>query len=252
MPIEGGSDAAETEPVRKMAKRDGVALAVLVQYIGYAWDNRYVLHVQKRFPSRFLAVCRVNPVDVRAPDHLSYWTEVHGFRGVRLSPDPARRDDWFGAPLMVPLFRRANLLNVPVLILTGPYRLLELVQLLEQVPETVIVLDHMADCINGSAEDIALLLSLAKYPSVYLKMCHILIEPSEHQPRNDIRLFLKQVVEAFGVSRIMWGSDWPFCLERRTYPQAIAYFRDKMDFLTEDDLEWFYQKTALRLWPFNV
>jgi L-fuconolactonase len=242
---------AHPESLLDLMARNGVGWAVLVQYIGYGWNNRYVLHVQKSFPSKFMAVCRVNPDDRRAPDQLSYWTEAHGFRGVRLSPDPVTYGDWFNLPLMVPLFRCANELNVPVLILTKPSRLPDLASILDRVPETKVVLDHMADCIRGTAEDLDQLLSLAKYPQVYLKAGHISLDHSQDHPKYDNRGFLKQVYETYGASRIMWGSDWPLCLSHMTYPQVIAYARDEMDFLTGEDLEWIYMKTALQLWPFT-
>ena len=88
---------------------------MLVQYIGYRWDNTYVAQTLKANPNKFMAVCRVDPADPSAPDHLSYWTEVHGFHGVRLSPEPDSSGDWFTGPLMEPLFRRAAELEIPVL-----------------------------------------------------------------------------------------------------------------------------------------
>ena len=47
----------------------GVEKTVLVQYIGYRWDNTYVSHVLRTYPDRFAGVCRVNPEDPAAPDH---------------------------------------------------------------------------------------------------------------------------------------------------------------------------------------
>ncbi len=241
---------ADPESLLNSMAQNGVEWAVLVQHIGYGWNNRYVLYVQKSCPSKFMAVCRVNPGDVRAPDQLSYWTETYGFRGVRLSPDPVNHEDWFNLPLMVPLFRRANELHVPVLVLTQPSRLPDLVAILERVPDTEIVLDHMADCVYGSTADLDQLLLLARYPHVYLKTGHTSLDPAHGQHVHDTRNFLRQVYETYGASRIMWGSDWPLCLEHMTYPEVIAYTRGMMDYLTGDDLEWIYRKTALHLWPF--
>ena len=241
---------AHPEALLKVMEEQCIEWAVLVQYVGYGWDNRYVLHVQKRFPAKFIAVCRVNPADHAAPDHLSFWTEVHGFRGVRISPDPLQTGDWFAKPLMVPLFKRANELDVPVLILTKPPRLTDLATILEQVPETGIVLDHMADCLYGTNAEIEQLLDLARYPRVYLKLGHISTETAHLYPPPDTYSFLKRVYETYGASRIMWGSDWPFCLGKSTYAQALTHFRDEMSFLTAEDLDWIYEKTALKFWRF--
>jgi L-fuconolactonase len=234
---------ARPEDLLDTMAQNNVECAVLVHHIAYGWDNSYVAQVRKRFPARFMAVCRVNPEDPLAPDHLSQLTEIHGFHGVRISPDPLKHEDWFtDDSLMLPLFRRANELKVPVLILTKPSRLAHLGRILDQVPETCVVIDHMADSARGNTDDHEQLLLLAPYPRVYLKMSHVSINASNN--------FLKQVCATFGVERIMWGSDWPLCLNARTYPQVITNVRDEMDFLTTADLEWVYRKTALQIWSF--
>ena len=79
-----GSDATPSTLLELM-KANGVARTVLVQYIGYRWDNRYALDSLKKHAPCFMAVCRVNPTDPAAPDHLAQLTE-QGFHGVRLSP----------------------------------------------------------------------------------------------------------------------------------------------------------------------
>ena len=47
---------------------------------------------------------------------------------------------------MPPIFRRAEDLGVPMLILTGADRLVDLVPLIEQHPNLDVVVDHMAGC----------------------------------------------------------------------------------------------------------
>ena len=49
----------------------------------------------------------------------------------------------------------------------------------------------------------------------------------------------------------MWGTDWPVCLARAEYAQALTLVRDEMPFFSTNDLEWVLGKTVLRLWPFG-
>lgn len=65
----------------------------------YRYNNEYLASVLKQYPGTFLGVCRVNPLDPAAPDHLSELTE-RGFRGVRLSPSGDASGDWIRGPLM--------------------------------------------------------------------------------------------------------------------------------------------------------
>ena len=46
-----------------LMKANGVARTVLVQFIGYRWDNRYAASVLKKYPQYFRGVARVNPED---------------------------------------------------------------------------------------------------------------------------------------------------------------------------------------------
>ena len=64
-----------------LMKANGVARTVLVQFIGYRWDNRYARDAMNEYKPHFRGVCRVNPVDPAAPDQLSDLTE-QGFHGV--------------------------------------------------------------------------------------------------------------------------------------------------------------------------
>ncbi len=137
-------DDATAETLLELMAANGVEKTVLVQAIHYRWDNRYAAAAMKRYPDKFMEVCRVNLEDPDAPDHLGRWTEEHGFHGVGLSPPVGPDGDWFAGALMPPPFHRAESLAVPLLILTGADRLMDLVPLLEQYPGLDVVIDHMA------------------------------------------------------------------------------------------------------------
>src|SRR5262245_41545834 len=56
-------DERSVEMLMDLMKVNGVERTVLVQYIGYRWDNSYVADTLKRFPKIFQGVSRVNPAD---------------------------------------------------------------------------------------------------------------------------------------------------------------------------------------------
>jgi L-fuconolactonase len=228
-----------------------IAAAVVVQYIGYRWDNSYAAAALKAHPTRFMGVCRVDPHDAAAPDQLSHWTEQHGFRGVRISPGGDASGDWFDGPLMRPLFARAAALGVPLLLLTKPSRLGRLLALLDEVPDVDVVLDHIADCDvtdAGHRQDLA---ALARHPRVFLKTGHVWSNSRETYPWRDQHALLSHCCELFGANRIMWGSDWSLSLKHASYAQVLSYLTREADFLTQVDLEWVTGRTAQRLWPFR-
>ncbi len=230
----------------------GVEKTVLVQVIHYRWDNRYVVDVIRRYPDRFMAVGRINPEDPAAADHLSEWTE-QGLHGVRLSPSVDPSGDWFADPAkMNPVFARAESLGVPLLLLTRPPRLRDLVPLLDRHPDLDLVIDHMADVHPDDAEGRRLLTDLARYQRVYVKISHTWSISGEGFPWVDTHGLVEEVYQSFGARRIMWGTDWPVCLSKAEYGQTLAVVRDHMSaFIAPEDMEWVLGRTVLRLWPFK-
>jgi L-fuconolactonase len=229
-------------------ERLSVKATVLVQYIGYKWNNEYAGQAMASAPTRFAGVCRVNPEDPAAPDHMRYWTRERGFHGVRISPEPDSRGDWFSGPLMAPFFRRAGELGIPVVLLTKASRLPDLVKILERHREVDVVIDHLADCDTGNAEHMRCMVTLAKNPRVFLKTGHMWANSEENYPWHDQLSVLREMRDLFGASRIMWGSDWPLCRERTTYERTLTYIRDEATFLNREELTWVLGATAARLW----
>jgi L-fuconolactonase len=251
-------DDATPEMLLKLMAANGVERTVLVQSIHYRWDNRYTAHAMKTFPDKFMGVCRVNPEDPDAPDHLSYWTEEFGFHGVRLSPGAGAAGDWYRGELTERIFDRAEELGVPMLLVTkkhgsenaAPDRLPELAKTLERHSDLNMIVDHMADCAIDRPDHLQHLLNLAEFPRVRVKISHTWWLSKTSYPWVDTHDMVKKVYHTFGGQRIMWATDWPVCLNAATYPQTLSVVRDEMNFFTPEDLEWILGKTALQIWKF--
>ncbi len=65
---------ATPETLLGLMKANGVERTVIIQVIHYRYDNRYLAAVLKRYPGLFQGVCRVDPLNPAAPDHLSAHT----------------------------------------------------------------------------------------------------------------------------------------------------------------------------------
>jgi L-fuconolactonase len=245
------TEECNAEILLDLMAEHGVEKTVLVQPIHNLWNNRYVIHAAKKYPDVFMAVGRVNPEDPDNADHLSKWTEEHGMHGVRLSPSVAAAGDWFTGPIMPPLFKRAEQLGVPMLILTGPGRLPDLARLLEGCPDLDVSIDHMADVHPDDAEGRSLLMDLARFPRVYVKISHTWSISKQSYPWSDTHNLVEEVYQTFGAQRIMWGTDWPVCLAKTDYVHPQSLVREEMSFLSPEDLEWVLGKTVLKLWPFG-
>jgi L-fuconolactonase len=54
---------------------------------------------------------------------------------------------------------------------------------------------------------------------------------------SDFRPYLDVVFEAFGVDRLMFGSDWPVCLLAAGYGEVVSLVADYMDNLPRVEIE---------------
>jgi predicted TIM-barrel fold metal-dependent hydrolase len=120
---------------------------------------------------------------------------------------------------------------------------------IKRFPKARILLDHFAraEAADGPPfSSAALLWALAKYPNVYLKLTHRPIEQSAKGTSTPETFFGKAVGE-FGVKRICWGSNFPAAKE--PLPELIAMARKALSFLSPQDQDQIFYKTALELYP---
>jgi L-fuconolactonase len=239
---------AGVEGLIERMKKNRVDRTVLIQVIHYRWDNSYLVDCLRRFPKLFAGVCRVDPEDPAAPEHLESWTEK-GCHGVRLSPTAGPEGEWIRGPLMPPLWKRCEDLGVPMTLLLPASRLRDLPPLLDRFPALRLVIDHMADCPPQDERAIADLLVLARYPNLYVKITHPWSLSQQAYPFRDTWPLLLRVRDAFGSGRLMAGTDWPIKVETCSYEQRLALYRKQLPFFNAGERADILHRTAVRVWP---
>ena len=241
---------ATPEMLLDLMKANGVQKTVIIQVIHYKYDNSYLADVLKQYRGTFQGVCRVDPLDPAAPDHLSRLAG-QGFRGVRLSPSGDSSGDWFRGPLMPPLWRRCQELKVPMTMLAPITRMPDVAALLETTPGLTVVVDHMADCPIDQPAELDKLIALKRYPKVFVKISHTWSISRQSYPWLDAQEYVKRLHASFGPERLMWATDWPIVESHATYAQALRVVKDDMKFLNAEDRRWMLSKTIERVWPFS-
>jgi predicted TIM-barrel fold metal-dependent hydrolase len=246
------TEDASVEMLLELMKANRIARTVIIQVIHYRWDNSYLADVLRRYPQFFKGVCRVDPQDPAAPDRFSRLTEEQGFHGVRLSPAAGPDGDWIRSPLMSSLWRRCARLKVPMTLLLPAARISDIEPLIQANPELQVVIDHMADIPPTHPRELNLLLALARYPNVFVKISHLWSLSSDSYPYADMTKQVKSLHAAFGARRLMWGTDWPISLKQLSYSQAIDLFGSHLDYLPLDDRQQIFYKTVQEVWPFGL
>ena len=115
-------------------------------------------------------------------------------------------------------------------ILIYPKQLSAAIRLAEAFPEQPFVLDHLAKprIQEGAIEPWrSQVLRLARLPNVWCKVSGLLTEADHRAWKAEhFRPYLDTAFEAFGPSRLMYGSDWPVCLFAGSYEQAYRLVDD--------------------------
>jgi predicted TIM-barrel fold metal-dependent hydrolase len=116
-----------------------------------------------------------------------------------------------------------------------------------------LIIDHMGALTReqgpAAFANIDLLLALARHPNVFVKTTGAPSNSAEPFPYRDVQPFLRQMYDAFGARRLMWGSD--ITRLKGTYEECLRLFRDELDFLSAEDKEWILGKSLAEVlkWP---
>jgi L-fucono-1,5-lactonase len=111
-------------------------------------------------------------------------------------------------------------------LLVHPGQLADVPALSDRVPELRMVIDHLAKPFikDGIVEPWASdMRAAARNPQLFCKLSGMVTEADHRQwTPKDLRPYIEKVLDAFGVDRVMFGSDWPVCTLAAGYAQVYG------------------------------
>lgn len=239
------------EILLKSMDEAGVEKATLVQaWFVYQYDNRYTIDSAKAYPDRFSSTVILNPLDPKSPDELSRLVETQGVTGLRLMRarlPTSSLDD----PATFPLWERLQQLKIPVSINDKLADIARLRKVIDRYPDVKIALEHSLAMYNLGLtpyKSLAPLFAFADCPNVFLKMAINNIIAAE-ESGGTAQAFFSRLIEVFGAKRIMWCSNFPAHPKIGDYKARVDVVKKALAFLTEEDREWIFAKTALSVHP---
>lgn len=209
----------------------GVDAAVLISpFALYRYDAAYALEAHAAHPGRFALIKPVDPTDPAVAETIAEWAALEGTVGVRimLNPGPGLDPAHPGVDRVLAAAARASM---PVNLMC--WGLLEhFARYARTHPGTMLVLDHLGleqpfhpPAPSAPFADLPMLLALADYDNVAVKITGACTLSHEPYPYDDIWDPLCRVFDAFGFDRCLWGTDWTRAVHLLTYEQGVAPFR---------------------------
>ncbi len=190
--------------------------AVIVHPEPYGDDHRMVLECLEREPERLRGTSLFYPKDPDAPNKLAdlvarepkiISTRFHAHRGKNMYLDH------FDDKGVRALWEKAVELGLIVELHIGPDYGAQIASVLRDIPETVALIDHLAEPHMGNAVEFADILQLgtckAEYNNVYMKLSGLSHFAQDAPLYESAKPFTQRVIEAFGPERLVWGSGVP-------------------------------------------
>lgn len=208
-----------------LANMDAHAInqAAVVTPRAMGWDNSVTAAAARAHSNRIVAIGLVNPQASQPEDELMHLMRS-GFVGVRLSPFNEPGQTWLAGKRLSRFWETANENHFPVHLHIAPHQLPQVSTIAERFRNVPLVIDHLGrpDVETGTgASPFRTFLSLADYPNVWAKTPSSGFFSKSPPPFLDLVPFLQAALEAYGSSRILWGSDWPGSLTHASYKDSL-------------------------------
>ncbi|MFW2543928.1 amidohydrolase family protein [Primorskyibacter sp. 2E107] len=172
---------------------------------------------------------------------------VKGIRRVlHVVPDEISQSDRFRANI-----RKLGQRDLPFDICVLARQLPIATDLVDACEGTRFVLDHcgVPDIAGGAYDDWAAAITrLAERPHVSAKISGVTAYAEPDWTLDSLRPYIEHVIESFGWTRVVWGSDSPVCTLNSSLDQWVAITRAFLDEASPDEARAFASGNAARLW----
>lgn len=152
----------------------------------------------------------------------------------------------------VSLLKEYNLLYE---ILIFAHQLPNAIRFVDRHPDQIFVLDHIAKpkIKAGTPDEIQAwklnIHELAKRENVSCKISGMVTEADyRHWTPEQLQPYFDVVLEAFGPSRLLFGSDWPVCLVATRYPAWLELVKDMLSGLSPEEQDQILYKNARQIY----
>jgi len=216
----------------------GLSASIVVQARQTLEESRWLLELADKYPVIKGVVGWVDLSSERVEEQLAAFAKHPRFVGVRHVVQDEPDDQFLLRPDFLRGLSAVKEFDLTYDILIYPKQLPAAIKFVRKFPEQRFVLDHLAKpCIREHAlspwtEEIA---ELAAAENVWCKVSGMATEAKwETWKPEDFRPYLDVIFEAFGVDRLMFGSDWPVCLLAASYEQVFGIVRDYVQAHSEE------------------
>ena len=217
------------EHLHPLLSENGIDGAVVVQAAHAEYETEFFFKLAEE--NKFIKGI-VGWVDLTAEnveERLAFYSENKIFKGIRhiLQDEP---EDFIIRPDFLAGINKLSKFGLVYDIVVREHQLPAAVDLVRKFPDQKFVLDHIGKPQISTGIDPAWrsnIRDLSGLPNVSCKLSGMVSETNNFQwEKKDFLPFIHEVVEAFGIDRVMFGSNWPVCLLAAEYEEVTEIIED--------------------------
>jgi L-fuconolactonase len=225
------------DDLRPLLARTGFDGCIAVQARQNLQETRWLLALADEYSFVKGVVGWVDLRSDRVEHELEDVAKHPGLAGVRHVVQDEPDDDFMLQPNFMRGIGKLKRFNLTYDILIKPRQLPAAIKLTQRFGDQPFVIDHLAkpEIKKGKVSPWReQMFEIAKQPNVFCKVSGMVTEASwTDWKAADFRPYLDVVFEAFGVDRLMFGSDWPVCLLAGTYENVFGIIQEYLPSLPD-------------------
>lgn len=253
--------AMSLETYCRFAAEAKIDHAVIVHPEPYQDDHSYLEYSLANEPRRgfFKGTCLFDPISAETPARMDALVKrnpgrivalrIHEMRAVGVAPavSGAIKDRDLRHPGMKSTWKKAQSLGLAIQMHFVPCHAVQVGELVSEFPGVSVILDHLGRAGQGTTEEYANVLRLARHPRVYMKYSGVSYSSREKHPHRDAMPLVRRVYDAFGPDRIIWGGCGSTMEE---FGRQLEMLDRMFGFATEGERAGIRGRNAVRLFGF--
>lgn len=239
------ADPATPEHLLKCMGDGGVDYAIVVHPEPYQDDHRYLVHCLTVGKGKLKGTClffagregNAEKLKALAKAVPLVAGRVHAYSETRLPP--------FGKPELTALWKLYAEAGLAVQLHFEPKYAPGFEPLIKEFSDTRVLIDHLGRPFQGTEKEHATVLGWAKYPNTVMKLSAV--PDKRSYPHRDPQPVIKQLTEAFGADRLMYGGGYNEKATGKSYRAERERIAGLLAHLSDADRAKVFGDTAAKL-----
>jgi len=207
-----------------LANKNNVTGTICVQAHQSEEEALWLLEIAKNSDLIKGVVCWVDLKNSNIGLFLDKYQMYEKFCGIRHVWHDEKNEDWIMDPKVIEGLKTLSERQINFDFLVRPNHLKYIFEVYEKIPKLNGVIDHIAkpkiieNIFEPWAENIS---ELSKIDSLNCKISGMVEEMNEFQGISILKNYTDHVIESFGDDKVMYGSNWPVCLTKKSYSEVL-------------------------------